>query len=67
MFGYIYIYIYIYILYSKKSAQWSMDKLIYRAIMQNKCKNYSNFFSTLNFMYFAIFRQMSDVIVSIPR
>ena len=29
-------------------------------------KNYNNFFATLSFMYFTIFRQMSDVITNIP-
>ena len=28
--------------------------------------NYNNFFGTLRFMYFAIFRQMSNVITNIP-
>ena len=31
-----------------------------------KTKNYNNFFTTLNFMYFTIFRRMSDVITNIP-
>ena len=29
-------------------------------------KNYNNFFASLSFMYFTIFKQMRDVITNIP-
>ena len=29
-------------------------------------KSYNNFFATLSFIYFTIFKQMSDVITNIP-
>ena len=39
---------------------------IYKYTYRISEKNYKNLFATLSFMYFTIFRQMSDVITNIP-
>ena len=38
---------------------------IYKYTYRISEKNYNNLFATLSFMYFTIFRQMSDVITNI--
>ena len=38
---------------------------IYKYTYRISEKNYKNLFATLSFMYFTIFRQMSDVITNI--
>ena len=39
---------------------------IYIYIYRTSEKNYNNLFATLSFIYFTIFRQMSDVVTNIP-
>ena len=53
VYVYVYVYIYMYVC------------MYVRVCIYINKNNYNNFFGTLRFMYFAIFRQMSNVITNI--